>query len=75
MNNYYVYMLVNPFTNKPFYVGKGQILDYCRRKYRRLSDHLKLIDTQNKYKVNMIKKIRRMGGEPIVEIYKDKIFI
>jgi hypothetical protein len=49
MNNYYVYMLVNPFTNKPFYVGKGQILDYCGREYRRLSDHLKLIDTQIKF--------------------------
>jgi group I intron endonuclease len=72
-NNYYVYILINPISNSPFYVGKGQIKDCKGRRYRRIKDHLNFVDTRNTYKVNTIKKIKKMGKDPIVEIFKDNI--
>ena len=56
--NYYVYMLIDPRTNKPFYVGKG--------KGNRAKFHLKetLETTINIRKYNKIQSILKNGLEP-----------
>ena len=57
---YYVYQLVDPRNNMPFYIGKGS--------NDRSKSHLKKIpSTRNVYKENKIKKIRDEGLEPIIE--------
>lgn len=63
--NYYVYEYVCPFTNIPFYVGKG--------KGYRMHYHLKnLNDNTNPHKLNKIKKIIREGRNPIINVvYSD----
>jgi hypothetical protein len=64
---YYVYHLVNPVTNFPFYVGKG--------KNNRCRQHL--IDTperaQNKRLNGHIRKIRERGIEPIIIKYQENM--
>jgi len=55
---HYVYLYVNPFDGKIFYVGKGQ--------KDRVISHLD--DTEESKKVRMIKKIRQAGKEPLIEI-------
>ena len=66
MNNekkFYVYEYIDPFTNKPFYVGKG-----CNDRYLH---HLKnLNDNTNPYKKNKIKKIINKGSNPIIKFIK-----
>jgi hypothetical protein len=66
MNNekkYYVYEYVDPLTNLPFYIGKGQGNRYIY--------HLKnLNDNTNPYKTNKIKKLLNEGLEPIINIIK-----
>lgn len=56
---YYIYKIVDPRTNAPFYIGKG--------KGRRAETHLwDIPDTRNKYKENKIAEIRNCGFEPII---------
>jgi len=65
--NFYSYLLKKP-NGVPFYAGKG--------KGRRCFVHLKpwhLKHDSNKLKVNIIKKIRKGGEEPIVEIVKEDL--
>ena len=57
---YYVYLYVDPRTQRPFYVGKGQ----GNRIYSHLSDG---DDTE---KVNRIAELRKLGLEPVLEILK-----
>lgn len=56
---YYVYMLINPFTNIPFYVGKG--------KGNRCFRHIQKNQHTNLYCKNTINKIKYLGGEPIIQ--------
>jgi hypothetical protein len=64
MNNeqkYYVYEYVDPTTNIPFYIGKGQGDRYVY--------HLKnLSDNTNPYKTNKIKKLLKEGFVPIINL-------
>jgi hypothetical protein len=60
---YYVYEYVDPITNLPFYIGKGQADRYIY--------HLKnLNDKTNPHKVNKIKKLLNEGLEPIINLIK-----
>ncbi len=54
----YVYLYINPFDNKVFYVGKG--------KGNRALSHLS--DTSESEKVEAIEQIRAHGREPRIEI-------
>lgn len=61
MNKFYVYQLMDPRTNLPFYVGKG--------KNNRAWEHTKeAFDAHNPYKSRKIQSIRNDGYEPNVEI-------
>jgi hypothetical protein len=55
---YYVYLYVDPRTNEPFYVGKGQ--------GERALAHLR--DTSESLKVDRIKEIQAHGLEPRIDI-------
>lgn len=58
---YYVYQLIDPNTNLPFYIGKGS----GNRAYM----HNKFKDgNQNPYKDRYIKKLHQQGLEPVVDI-------
>jgi len=67
MKTYYVYQLINPLTNLPFYVGKG--------KGDRAHEHLRLVKrgvgSGNTYKDNVIKQILNENLEPTVEYLFD----
>lgn len=56
MNDFYVYLLVDPASGEPFYVGKGR--------GRRASAHLKTRREKNWKKRMVITAIRRAGFEP-----------
>ncbi len=61
--SYYVYILIRPDKNEPFYVGKG--------KNQRLFEHEKNVTSliiNNPYKVNIIKKIIESGSQLIYGI-------
>lgn len=61
MNIYYVYELIDPLTNKPFYIGKG--------KEKRAWTHNTFTSrTNNPYKDRKIKKIQKNGYQPIVNL-------
>lgn len=67
---YYVYELIDPRVNLPFYVGKGK----NERVYFHLSEQSRA-KTDNERKYNKIQKIRKDGYEPeikIVEYFEDK---
>ena len=65
-SKYFVYALVDPFNNYPFYIGKG-----CGdRPYK----HLDGRDNGNIAKVKYIQNIRNLGEEPSVQIIKDNMF-
>jgi len=67
MNNYYVYQLVDPRNNKPFYVGEG--------KGNRAWSHLVFKSgCNNPHKDRIIKKIQKLGLEVIVEILHEGLF-
>ena len=57
---YYVYSLVNPETDEPFYIGKGTRY----RCYQHLKDTMET--THNKRLTGHIQKLRDRGIEPIV---------
>jgi hypothetical protein len=58
---YYVYAIMDPRNNLPFYIGKG--------KNGRCYDHLRQIlkNTDNKFKTKTIIGLRNLGHEPIIE--------
>jgi hypothetical protein len=63
---YYVYQLVDPRNNQPFYIGKG--------KGRRANTHLwQIPETRNVYKENKIASIRKDGLEPEIEYIAENI--
>jgi hypothetical protein len=63
MNDYYVYVLVDPINRIPFYIGKGRS-DRCYR-------HLKGQAEYNDDKLKTISNIRMLGFEPVVyKIYE-----
>lgn len=63
MNEYYVYQLIDPRTNKPFYIGEG--------KGKRAYSHLNFTSgCNNPHKDRIIKKIQSSGQQVIVEIIK-----
>lgn len=57
---YYVYYLVNPETEQPFYVGKGK----DRRCYQHLTDKMEY--SRNKRLTGHIQNLRKKGLEPKV---------
>jgi uncharacterized protein len=57
---FYVYLYVDPRTQRPFYVGKGQ--------GNRIYSHLE--DTEDCEKVKRIAELGKLGLEPILEILK-----
>jgi len=65
MQEYYVYILKNPETHKPFYVGKG--------KNRRAYNHFRGNDKTNQLKQKYIKELKTKGLEPLVEFFKTNI--
>lgn len=61
MNKHYVYQLVDPRTNKPFYIGEG--------KEQRAWSHLSFKSgCVNPHKDRIIQKIQALGLEVIVEM-------
>lgn len=63
---YYVYELIDPRYNVPFYVGKGT--------GRRAKTHLwEVPETRNAYKENKIASIRKEGLEPIIKYVVENI--
>lgn len=61
MNNYYVYQLIDPRSNKPFYIGEG--------KEDRAWSHLSFKSgCNNPHKDRIIQKIQQLGLEVIVKI-------
>lgn len=62
---YYTYLLINPLTDLPFYVGKG--------KGNRAWSHLKHYDPHNHHKSGTVRKIQKQGLEPIICIVKNNI--
>lgn len=63
-NMYYVYKLVDPRTNEPFYIGKGD---------RETTPLQSKLTTRNKYKENKIDSIRNAGLAPIIEYIAENI--
>lgn len=61
MDKYYVYQYVDPRTNKPFYIGKGEGKRYLRH-LTETKDN-----TENYKKWAYIQGLRNKGLEPIVE--------
>lgn len=60
---YYVYELIDPRNDKPFYIGKGK----DNRAYFHLSEKSR-VKTENPKKYNKIQKIRKDGYEPKIKI-------
>ena len=60
---YYVYELIDPRVNLPFYVGKGK----DKRVYFHLSEKSRA-KSENKRKYNKIQKIREDGYEPEIKL-------
>lgn len=65
-NKYYVYSLIDPINNIPFYIGKC-----CGN---RAYSHLKNIKEGNINKNKMIENIRLLGFEPRVEFISENLF-
>lgn len=66
MNNYYVYQLIDPRNNQPFYIGEG--------KGNRAWSHLTFKSgCNNPHKDRIIRKIQKLGLEVIVKITHNKL--
>lgn len=63
---YYVYRLIDPRTNTPFYIGKGS----GRRAWQHLS---RSYGHRNLHKQERVRDIRSSGGEPLVDIIRDQL--
>ena len=61
-----IYALINPITDKVFYIGKTN-----RTLCRRLSEHLNFSKKENGYKNNTIKKILKEGKKPIIKLIEE----
>ncbi len=64
MNEYYVYALVDPRTNQPFYIGKGK---RYKSGNERAEVHLTPAHKANRFKRARIDEIRTDGIEPKIE--------
>ena len=62
---YYIYALVDPINNLPFYIGKG--------KNKRAMQHLRKCEKSNNKKVNYINNIRLLGSEPEIHYIMENI--
>lgn len=62
---YYVYQLVDPFTDEPFYVGKGS--------GDRAEQHIKEFDSQNVLKRAKIETLKRKGADPRIEVIHENL--
>lgn len=60
---YYVYALIDPRNNQPFYIGKGKDDRVVRHYYNWSS-----IDKSNPYKARKIKKLKELGYTPTYKI-------
>lgn len=72
MNNenlYYVYGLIDPCNNLPFYIGKGK----DNRAFSHLNENINRNKIDNKRKFNKIKSIKSQGLEPFIEFYAQNI--
>lgn len=68
MNNYYVYELIDPRSNLPFYVGKGTgNRCFVHTNYETLEN------TTNPYKMNTINKIKEQNLEVVINIVEDSL--
>ena len=66
MNIYYVYQLIDPRNNKPFYIGEG--------KNQRAWSHQKFTSgCNNPHKDRIIRKIQKSGLEVIVKIIYNEL--
>lgn len=66
MNNYYVYLLIDPRNNQPFYVGEG--------KGKRAWSHLTFSSRcNNPHKDRIIRKIQSLGLKVIVKLVKENL--
>ena len=64
---FYVYILKDPRTNLPFYVGKGK----NNRAYDHIKKNLQGKNTENPYKDHVVRQILAEGLMPIIEyVYK-----
>lgn len=71
--NYFVYALIDPRNDLPFYIGKGQIKDASGRYYRRITEHQKNSDESNPLKKSVASKIFKKLKKIPFKIIKDKI--
>ncbi len=71
--NYFVYALIDPRNDLPFYIGKGQIKDASGRDYRRITEHQKNSDESNPLKKSVASKIFKKLKKIPFKIIKDKI--
>ena len=63
---YYIYGLIDPRNNEPFYIGKGQ--------GSRCLDHFKNTNREiNTPKRAKIKKLKSLGFDPLIKIYVENI--
>lgn len=65
---FYVYALIDPRNNKPFYIGKGKD-DRCLSHFKKHQ----LEKENNSKKRAKIKKIKKMGLDPVIEFYAQNI--
>lgn len=67
-DNYYVYALIDPRNNEPFYIGKGKnnraLSHYSEKTLRKES---------NSKKRAKIKKLNKLGYQPLIEYLEEEI--
>ena len=60
---YYVYLLIDPRSGEPFYIGKG-----CGSRVTRHYYNWTAIDRHNPHKTRKIKKLSQLGFKPTWKI-------